>query len=346
MHSLPAKPELMKRMNTTLLYRALISMQTATRAELVEETQISVTTVRALLEELTAKGEMIETQLDQSSGGRRAQRYALNPQKHAILSFYLEESALPYRVCSLTGACLEEGFFMIDKSRTETAVASFLSQITAKHPISAVGVGVPGIVENSRYLTNLDSNSWKISDMGKQIQAVCQRPFILENDLNAAALGFCLRYGKQEPAHSFEQMNMVYIHFNKACAGAGIIADGRVVHGARQFAGELGFLPMPGGGTLNSVLMDAPTEDAFLDAVAYVIGILCCVTNPAMVVVGGDWFAEKPVDLPALSLHLKKYIADLMLPEIVSSRHFQEDYLAGLHHLTVEALVPRLPLSF
>lgn len=344
MHSIPAKPELMKRMNTALLYRALISMQTATRAELAEETRISITTVRALLEELTAKEEIIETQLDQSSGGRRAQRYALNPQKHAILSFYLEESALPYRVCSLTGACLEEGFFMIDKSRTEAAVASFLSQITAKHPVSAVGVGVPGIVESSRYLTNLDSNSWKISDVGKQIQAVCQRPFILENDLNAAALGFCLRYGKQEPAYSMEQMNMVYIHFNKACAGAGIIADGRVVHGARQFAGELGFLPMPGGSTLNSVLTNAPTEDDFWDAVAYVIGTLCCVINPALVVVGGDWFLEKPVDLSALSLHLKKHISDLMLPELVSSCHFREDYLSGLHHLTVETLIPQFPL--
>lgn len=344
MHSTPAKPELMKRMNTALLYRALMSMRTATRAELVEETRISVTTVRALLEELTAKEEIIETQLDQSSGGRRAQRYALNPQKHAILSFYLEENALPYRVCSLTGACLEEGFFMIDKSRTEAAVAGFLSQTVAKHPVSAVGVGVPGIVENSRYLTNLDCNTWRISDVGKQIQAVCQRPFILENDLNAAALGFCLRRGEQTAAQSFEQMNMVYIHFNKACAGAGIIADGRIVHGTRQFAGELGFLPMPGGGTLNSALLTAPNEDAFLDAVAYVIATLCCVTNPSLVVVGGDWFAEKPANPSALSLHLKKHIADLMLPEIVSSCHFREDYLTGLHHLTVESLIPQLPL--
>ena len=96
------KPELMKQMNMTLLYRALLSLGSATRVELADKTRISLTTVRALLEKLLQRGEVIGTEWEASSGGRRAQRYSLHPQRNWILSFYLAERALPYcvRGCS------------------------------------------------------------------------------------------------------------------------------------------------------------------------------------------------------------------------------------------------------
>ena len=65
--------------STTLLYRTLIRLGSATRAEVANETNLSATTIRNLFEELEAGGEIVAGALDRSSGGRRAQRYALNP---------------------------------------------------------------------------------------------------------------------------------------------------------------------------------------------------------------------------------------------------------------------------
>ena len=64
----------MKRKNLTLLYRALIALKSATRAEIAQWTQISITTVRSLLEELRRKGEVVELSQDQST-----QRQARHP---------------------------------------------------------------------------------------------------------------------------------------------------------------------------------------------------------------------------------------------------------------------------
>lgn len=51
MTGVTGKPELMKRMNTTLLYRTLIRLGSATRAEVANETNLSATTIRNLFED-------------------------------------------------------------------------------------------------------------------------------------------------------------------------------------------------------------------------------------------------------------------------------------------------------
>lgn len=81
MTGVTGKPELMKRMNTTLLYRTLIRLGSATRAEVANETNLSATTIRNLFEELEAGGEIVAGALDRSS--RRSARPAVRPQPGA-----------------------------------------------------------------------------------------------------------------------------------------------------------------------------------------------------------------------------------------------------------------------
>lgn len=80
-------PAQMKRMNIESIYRALIDYKAATRAEIAQRTKISITTIRALMEELRAKEEIVEASIDASSGGRRAIRYTLNPKKTKFFLF-------------------------------------------------------------------------------------------------------------------------------------------------------------------------------------------------------------------------------------------------------------------
>ena len=95
------KPELIKKMNIELIYQTLIALGSATRGEIAEATHMSVTTVRSLLEELVTLGEIVESDLDASSGGRRPQRYILSPDRNRILVLYLEEDRLYFRVNKL-----------------------------------------------------------------------------------------------------------------------------------------------------------------------------------------------------------------------------------------------------
>lgn len=77
-----ASPGLLKQANSSALHRALREKGAATRAQLAAAAGVSVTTVRALLEEMLRDGEVECTGLSASSGGRRAAQYSLRRDKY------------------------------------------------------------------------------------------------------------------------------------------------------------------------------------------------------------------------------------------------------------------------
>lgn len=77
-----ASPGLLKQANSSALHRVLREKGAATRAQLAAAAGVSVTTVRALLEEMLRDGEVERTGLSASSGGRRAAQYSLRRDKY------------------------------------------------------------------------------------------------------------------------------------------------------------------------------------------------------------------------------------------------------------------------
>lgn len=341
MQNITGKPELMKKMNLTLVYRALIEMQSATRAEISERTKISTTTVRTLLEELLQNGEIVELQLDESSGGRRAQRYSLNLKRNLILSLYLQDKTIVYQISDLIGNIIKSDSY--ETNGDKLSVIQFVAKCLKKWKICAVGIGVPGIVENKHYYVSTGFNLWYIDNLGEQIQNTYHLPVILENDLNAIAFGFAIHYAKKNRNSDLSKINLAYIHLNHNCSGAGIIVDGKIVHGAKRFAGELGFLPLLPNKNLDDVIEGSANRQELADNIARLIAIVNCVTNPSLVVIGGDY--SQKIQLEEVKACVQNYISDIMQPEIIFSNNFKNDYLAGLNHLTVETLIPLLPLS-
>ena len=65
-------------------------------------------------------------------------------------------------------------------------------------------------------------------------------PVVLENDVNAAAIGFARCYETEFPGEDPAETNMAYLHFDRGCVSAGFVAGGRVIRGCGHFAGELG----------------------------------------------------------------------------------------------------------
>ena len=252
------KPELIKKMNIELIYQTLIALGSATRGEIAEATHMSVTTVRSLLEELVTLGEIVESDLDVSSGGRRPQRYILSPNRNRVLVLYLEEDRLYFRVNKLNGEILEENSVAIMPKSAEADAVRFASKCKELWNVSAIGLGVPGVVEKSGFLVDNGWGRWTINDIGKQMQHALNLPMLLENDLNAVALGFCRQYIHQHPQYQMEQMNVAYIYLDRICSGSGIIAGGKIVRGDKGFGGELGYLPMGGGMTLDQAVMIRP----------------------------------------------------------------------------------------
>ncbi len=253
----------------------------------MNDTGISLTTVRSLLIELLEEDKIIRLGLDQSTGGRRAQRYALNINKKYVLSIYLEERHLVYGVVNILGNTIDTNSLRIENYLDQTIIDQLLDQVITQYKnIVIIGISVPGIVQMDGYLSGKTTEQLKLIDINRYIEEKYNIPVILENDLNAIALGYCHSYKKNK---NFHPINMVYIHFSTLGAGAGIIINGEIIRGKDKFSGEIGFLPI-GDSILNEVLFQDIKDEEYCSMVINILAIIDCMINPELVVIGGNHF--------------------------------------------------------
>jgi glucokinase len=136
----------------------------------------------------------------------------------------------------------------VRRSGTPRAADELLDLLTREIPavvgserVGTVGIGMPGRVDTATGAVSMALNLGieRPLAVGAELGRRLGVPVVLENDVNAAALG------------AFETMDgglprsLVYLSIGTGFA-AGAVLDGRLLRGGRGGAGELGHVPAPG----------------------------------------------------------------------------------------------------
>lgn len=100
--------------------------------------------------------------------------------------------------------------------------------------VKGIGVGVPGVVENSAVVSLGVALKWNNFPLKERLSQTFPYPIMVENDANIAALGE-YHYGAAQKTRS-----MICIAIGTGI-GAGIVLDGKLYTGAGNVAGEVGY---------------------------------------------------------------------------------------------------------
>lgn len=126
-----------------------------------------------------------------------------------------------------------------------TDIISIIDELMAQLPadagdVCAIGVGTPGTVDGStgdvRDIANL---SIDYAPLASAVREHFQLPTIVENDVNAAAVG-AARLVEDGAAGG---QTIAFLNLGTGLA-AGIIRDGRLDHGSSNTVGEIGHIPV------------------------------------------------------------------------------------------------------
>lgn len=333
MDTLTARPRLLKQANLSQIRRVIKRRGTSTRAEIAGETQISSTTVRSLLAEMMENGEIESIGHDKSSGGRKAERYRFKPDKYYGAAICISGSDMHGLLVGICGEILETVRLEFTGSDYEPAICAFLDELMARKDIKSIGIGVPGIVEGGAFWQGTGgSDELCRYDLGDRLAERYHIPVVMENDLNATAIGFGLCYAKEFPRESPERANMAYLHLEKTCVSAGFIVGGRIVRGFRNFAGELGLIPMEDGRILDEWLMSALDDKDYTDLMIRIISWICGILNPQYVVLGGPDLRTDCIG--PISDGFSALLPKHMTAEILYSADMWHDYHDGMASLT------------
>jgi predicted NBD/HSP70 family sugar kinase len=319
--------------------KCLLELESATKVELSDRLGISFPTISKFLSQMEKAGELILVGLDDSSGGRRAKRYAYNPEYMLGLSIFLERTETNYNVFNCLGEVKHEGktsSALIDDDLK--LLTNCIEELIEKYPkINSVAIGVPGSVDNGRLIYIPGYEHLQNFDLKGYLENRFSMPVVIENDMNAAVLGYHDKKGTKK------NKTLIYLYSGQNGPGAGIMVNGVVVRGRTHFSGEVSFVPQYDDRNFGQALKNGNQskkaiicEENEIDAISRLVASFVAIINPDTIIFCDDEI--NPLIIEQIKKRSSKYIPVEHLPDLISS-DWKQDYLFGLQSLSLDLMI-------
>lgn len=321
----------MKQKNIMLVASTLKSLTSATKGDISTHTGLSLATCGTILNELCAKGEVIEESLDESRGGRPAKRYKYNASYFSVLSIYVEgignSGIISSALTSADGKKIKE-YNEVYSDFTVDKLILHIQNIIGKHSnIKAIGLGLPGVVVDGKVLTcdivNLEGLA--ITELlSHQLGIFVQ----VGNDMNYAAFGF-YRHNCRNISDPIAYIYMPPRH----CAGCGIVISGEMLRGGSQFAGEVSKLPFYDN--LENEANHNTQNNLALEKLVHIASSLIAIINPTTIAISGSTISQSCIG--ELTVKLLEKFDSKHIPHFVYRDSIKSDYHYGISEYTLDA---------
>jgi predicted NBD/HSP70 family sugar kinase len=231
-------PEHARNHNRSLVLQTLYRAGQVSRADLARETGLTRVTISDLVAGLITEGLVIELgQRDDARPGKPAVLLDMNRAATQIIGIDLSEhSVFRGAVLDIDGEILASAEVALAGSRGEEATAKVLALTErlvgmATTHILGIGIGSPGIVDQSGTVVAAPNLGWSDVPLQRLIAEHTSHPVFVANDANVAVLaehGFGGAHG---------DMMLVKVGHG---VGSGLLVAGALVLGSRFAAGEIG----------------------------------------------------------------------------------------------------------
>ncbi|MFI7382369.1 ROK family transcriptional regulator [Streptomyces sp. NPDC049813] len=360
-------------LNTAVVLRALRRESPQTVSALATSTGLSRPTVEVLVEELAAQGWIADADAPAAgrAPGRPARRVRFRAEAGHVVGVDIGREKLVLLLARLDGEVVARHREELPARSTGAERVALLrgrlrrfltDQRLGPDDVWSVGVGVPGMVDDTGRIVSVVVPEWTDLDLGRRLAEDLSCRILVENDVNLAVLAEHWRGA----AVLADDVACVLVGRRISC---GLMIDGRLHRGRRGGAGELGILPQlgleaaaraldwdgqrrageSGSDALARAVRDGDAEalgvlDRYLAKAAPGIAALVLALDPELLVLSG---ALAPVGAPLgplLTEHLRPLT--LHVPRIAVSTLGREGVALGAvrHALdAVEAALPHRP---
>ena len=242
----PGTPSLLRELNDRAALDLLLPGTPLTRTQISEQTRVSKVTVAQMLARLEERG--LVTVVGQQEGGRgpNAALYCVVPSSAYVAGLCVELDGVSAGVADVTGRVVAE--VSVNPNGSANPVELVRSAVdracrtagVEMSRLNAFVIGSPGVVDPRTGDPRLaiDLPDWHEGVLGA-LRGALNRPVIIENDVNLAALA----ERSVGAAQGLEEFVLVWIG---GSLGMAAFLGGKVHRGAAGAAGEIGYLPVPG----------------------------------------------------------------------------------------------------
>ncbi len=232
---------LMLQLNEQLVLDYVHAHGTTTRPEIAASLGLSAATVSRIIRRLVGR-DLVHEEPGQSTGGRPRTTIAFNALSGCVIGIDLGGTKCHAMLADLSGDLLVEEVRPSDedggpfKTLVESIGRLTRSKERAGAALSAIAVGVPAIVDPDTGVAIGGPNvHWHGFPLVSELRAHLDVPFVVDNDLNLAALGHAWK-GDARGLSDFVILSL------GTGIGAAVVVDGRLLRGRNGGAGEVGYM--------------------------------------------------------------------------------------------------------
>lgn len=222
-------------------------------AELCLKLNKSLPVTTKILTELIENGQVTETGLAPSTGGRRPATFALRSDAHYVVAVAMDQFVTRIAIMDMQNAVV----FGVEKFElrlpnnpmalqelTQLIGQCILQSRISKNQIIGIGIGMPGFIDVRKGL-NYSFMPVSGTNVTGYISRELHLPTFIDNDSGLIALAE-LRFGAAKGRKNAMVLNIGW------GIGLGMIVNGELFHGHNGFAGEFSHIPLFSNGTLCS----------------------------------------------------------------------------------------------
>lgn len=359
-------PRMIKLLNKDVIEGIIKMNGPITKPEIARLAGLSLVTVNKTVEALLADNKVKVSGTHESTGGRRAQYFDINEELYYVIGLCYRKNAYVGAIANTIGEIIYQEEFSVRADSYDEVMEDTYSAIDrllarcAGHEVTAIGLGVPGVV-NEGVVTNIPNiASWEGVNISEILEKRYHVTVLLENDINLAAMGVYYSDYRDKVNH------LALLYFEQGI-GSGLILNKELFKGSTNFAGELGCIPVhhqtpPDGrktkykGNFENQIMLINEElkistgnrkkelkGMLRSTIAEGLLSIICVVNPEIIMLNHSGLTK--ADVSAMEELLTECIGSENMPRLVKLSDMSRYSIQGVINMCMRETMPIYSLS-
>lgn len=204
-------------------------------SELTENTDGGLTTVKKCVFQAMDYGMIIEGDIADSTGGRKAKQYLINEKYQFFLFVIIDNNDLIFKIHNFKFECVENYSVHFVMNEFFTVVCKNIDKIIQKYDLGIVCLSMPCVIKDGVILDWYYNPNMNGFDLKSALESKYKLNTIIQNDMKLTVIG-------ESTASRQNTKNIVTIQFGHNGIGVGEMANGHLLEGNSGFAGEVGFI--------------------------------------------------------------------------------------------------------
>ncbi|MGN1420765.1 MAG: ROK family protein [Eubacterium sp.] len=202
---------------------------------LTDNTDGGLTTVKKCVNQAIEYGMIIEGDVANSTGGRKAKQYLINKRYQYFLFLIVDNNELLCKIFDFGFNCIKELSMHFEMNQYFETVCRFIDMSVDIFDVGTVCLSIPCVVKDGKIIDWYYNRNLTDFDIKKSLEDKYGVNVIVQNDMKLTVIG--------ESAVSKQSVkNIVTVQIGHNGIGVGEMANGHILEGYSGFAGEVSYI--------------------------------------------------------------------------------------------------------